>query len=367
MPSKTRQGRSRGKAKPITGVIVRQKLLPLAPAGKAPSRRTWSPKALLADWLTTRNSPHTADSYRRDIESLADFLETDAATAAGMLLEGKAAAEMVIEHWDRWLRDVKDASPATRARRIWSTQSLVKHARRRGVCDYAIETPAPKIIPRRDTTGPDHKAIDALLVDLATSDAQTAPRDAALVGCLYVLALRHSEVLSMRVKDCDVDRKRLWIVQKGRLGLVPARDVDGHLVDPDAIEPDRERLDGVPDSVWRLLDAHLRWLRARRPRITGNMPLWWRTDPEGRPIAVLSSGVLGRLIERLVTDAGMPRCVPHGLRHSGVTKLLDASNGNLRMAASYARHADLRQLARYDDKRRGLFGEAARLVADAIE
>jgi integrase/recombinase XerC len=365
MPSKRRPKRS---DKPIRGVIVRQKMLPLAPAGRAPaSRRTWSPKALLADWIATRNSPHTQLSYQRDIDSLGEFLETDAATAAGMLLEGKAQAEMVTEHWDRWLRDVRDASPATRARRIWSVQSLVKHARRRGVVDFAIETPAPKIIPRRDTAGPDPKAIDGLLVDLATSDHPTAARDAALVACLYVLALRHSEVMTMRVSDCDVDRKRLRIVQKGRLGLVPARSADGTLVDHDAIEPDRERLEGVPDSVWRLLDAHMRWLRSRRPRITGSMPLWWRTDPAGRPVVVMRSNYLGRLIERLVTDAGLPRCVPHGLRHAGVTKLLDASNGNLRMAASYARHADLRQLARYDDKRRGLFGEAARLVADAIE
>jgi hypothetical protein len=55
------------------------------------------------------------------------------------------------------------------------------------------------------------------------------------------------------------------------------------------------------------------------------------------------------------------------MRHSGITKLLDVSGGNMRMAQGFARHADLRQLHRYDDARRGMFAEGAKLVADSLE
>lgn len=344
---------------------IGQMILPLRDHCEPPAQQ-WTAAGLLADWLATRSSPQTRAGYLQDIENLATFLGRDTAAAAALLLRGKAAAEQVAEHWLRWMTDVKGYAPLTKARRIWAAQSLVRHARRREVVSYHIEVKLPKLLPRRDTRGPDHKHVDEALVELACSDARTAPRDAALFACLYVLALRSGEVLTMRVRDCDTDTRTLWIVSKGRLAMVPRRQLDGTLVDPASHEPDREQLPGVPDSVWHLLSRHLTWLRGLRPDLQPDSPLWWSWHGRSsRPVTRLHPSGLTGIVRRLVGEH-REQVTPHGLRHTAITKLLDQTGGNLRMAQSYARHADLRQLQRYDDGRRGLFADASSIVGDAI-
>jgi site-specific recombinase XerD len=343
---------------------VGQMLLPLCDQAVPPAQ--WTAAGLLADWLATRASPATRDAYRRDIDCLGEFLEVDAATAAAMLLQGKAAAEQVLEHYSRWMTEVRGMAPMTRARRIWGCQSLVRHARRREVVTYHAECKVPKLIPRRDTRGPDHRAVDNVLLELACGDHPTAARDAALLACLYVLGLRAGECHTMRVRDCDIDSRTLWIVEKGRLSLVPRRRMDGTLANPAAIEPDREQLPGVPEAVWQLLSRYLAWLRGHRPDLQPDAPLWWATRGGiWRPICPLGKQGVRHIVRRLLREH-RDHVTPHGLRHAAITKLLDLSAGNLRLAQMFARHADVRQLARYDDGRRGLFADAAGIVGDAI-
>lgn len=347
-------------------VTLTQRSLPLAPSGRPIQPVQWRPAVLLADWLATRGSPTTAQHYQRDINSLAEFLQTDQEGAAEALLEGKAQAELVVDHWLAWLAQVKNASTATRSRRLWAAQSFVKHARRREVVGYAIEVQAPKHIPRRKTAGPHHSAMDLILLDLATSDDPASVRDAAIIACLYGLGLRHGELLSIRLMDCIPDKRYLGIVQKGRLGHLPVRQPDGQQRDPSQPQPDREELAGIPDCIWQLLEAYHQWLLSVWPGIDRTLPLWWRLDSRSMPVAIVSPYTLSKMLHDRLTDRGLDPCSPHGLRHASITKVLDKANGNLRLAASFARHADLRQLARYDDGRRGQFNEAASLVADAI-
>lgn len=344
---------------------VGQMMLPLRDQAVPPAQN-WTAAGLVADWLATRTSPQTRLAYRQDLDCLAAFLGCDADTAAATLLRGKAAAEQVLEHFLRWMTEVRGLAPITQARRIWGCQSLIRHGRRREVVGYHAECKVPKLVPRRDTRGPDHQAVDHVLLELACGDAPTAARDAALLACMYVLALRAGEVLSLRVRDCDCDGRTLWICQKGRLGLVPRRQLDGCLVNPESLEPDREQLPGVPEAVWHLLARNLDWLRQHVPDLQPDAPLWWAVRGRSyRPIARLGQAGLTQVVRRLL-GKHRKQVTSHGLRHAAITKLLDVSGGNLRMAQSFARHADLRQLQRYDDGRRGLFGEAAGIVGNAI-
>lgn len=345
---------------------VQQMMLPLQAAPLLPEGNRWEPAALLADWLATRRSRYTARAYLLDVKNLAGFLQATQAGAVELLLAGQPQAELIVEHWDAHSRDRDNASPATRCRRIRAIGSFLRHARRRGAIGYCIEVQTPAPIPRRDTSGPPHRVVDEALVEAATSDEATAPQDAALLALLYGLALRHGEVLSMRLCDCDIDRQRLMIVAKGRLGQVPVRRSDGSLVDPTAVEPDREQLRGVPAGVWRLLAAHLAWLRSHRDDLPPDGPLWWSIQHD-RPYGRMGRRSMQQVIDRWLQRVGAPSTTPHGLRHAAVTKLLDMSHGNLRLAAGFARHADTRHLARYDDGRRGLFMDGASIVADAIE
>lgn len=344
-------------------VAHRQALLPLRPM-RPPATLSWTAAGILADWLATRNSPKTRTLYEGDMRCLADFLEATPEQAAHSLLQGRAAAEQILEHWLVWMRDSRGLAPYSRARRIWAAQSFVKHANKREVISYQVGVKTPKLIARRDTSGPAYEKLDLLLVDLACDDDPRAIRDAALLALLYVCGLRQGEVLTMRLRDCDLDERRLMIVSKGRLALVPRRTVEGKLIDPEATEPEREVLDGVPKSVWRLLSRYVAWLKKHRPDIKRDGPLWWAFKGGGiRPFARMGHDGLTLMVRRRFKKARIKACTLHGLRHSAITKALDLSNGNLRMVQGFARHADLRQLARYDDARRGLFGEGAKLVA----
>ena len=69
-------------------------------------------------------------------------------------------------------------------------------------------------------------------------------------------------------------------------------------------------------------------------------------------------GILGR-------RAGLSRPLrPHGLRHAAITAVLDRSGGNLRAAAKFSRHRDIRTLMIYDDNREDLGGAMARLISE---
>ena len=54
---------------------------------------------------------------------------------------------------------------------------------------------------------------------------------------------------------------------------------------------------------------------------------------------------------------------PHGLRHTAVTRALEATGGDLRRAQRFSRHRDVRTLLVYDDHRRDLAAAVAELVA----
>jgi integrase/recombinase XerC len=57
---------------------------------------------------------------------------------------------------------------------------------------------------------------------------------------------------------------------------------------------------------------------------------------------------------------------PQGIRHAAITAVLDLSKGDVRAAARFSRHADIRTLTVFDDNRQGLGGKMARLVAAAL-
>jgi integrase/recombinase XerC len=225
----------------------------------------------------------------------------------------------------------------------------------------------PKLIPRRDTSGPDPERLTKALRALAEEQDGHSIRDAAIMALMFVCGLRIGEVLTMRLRDCDLARQRLLIVSKGRLGCVPKRGQDGRLVDPSAQEPDREVLEGVPRPVWRMLRRWVAYVRKNRPDIRRDAPLWWAMMPKGYLYKRLGEEGIRRAIKRRLRQAGLRPCASHGMRHAAITKALDSSGGNLRLVQSFARHADLRQLQRYDDHRQGLFGQGAKLVAEGLK
>lgn len=72
------------------------------------------------------------------------------------------------------------------------------------------------------------------------------------------------------------------------------------------------------------------------------------------------------LVIRQIGEKAGVHVRPHGLRHSGITAGLDATNGNVRAGQKFSRHKDVKTVMRYDDNREDLGGSVARAVASRL-
>jgi hypothetical protein len=84
---------------------------------------------------------------------------------------------------------------------------------------------------------------------------------------------------------------------------------------------------------------------------------WWRCECQtcGRDVH--------RVVEQLGRNAGVENVRPHGLRHSAV---LDATNGDVREARAFSRHAKLETVALYEDARTDVEGELSTRLGELI-
>jgi integrase/recombinase XerC len=181
------------------------------------------------------------------------------------------------------------------------------------------------------------------MLALAKRDAESgrpkAVRDLAIVRLLHDLGLRRGELVALDLADLDLEAEAatVAVVGKGRT------------------EKDRLTL---PDPT---VDALATWMATRGLRPG---PLFIRLDPvaEG-PDRLTGRGVF-LIVRDLGRKAGLAKPVrPHGLRHEAITRALDKTNGDVRTVQRFSRHADTRTVLLYDDRRRDLAGDVAKLVA----
>ncbi len=79
----------------------------------------------------------------------------------------------------------------------------------------------------------------------------------------------------------------------------------------------------------------------------------------------LSATSVYRMVRREGERVGA-RIRPHGLRHRAITTGLDVTGGDVRRVQRFSRHRDPATVMIYDDARRDLGGEVARLVAETV-
>ncbi|MEI8334466.1 MAG: tyrosine-type recombinase/integrase, partial [Chloroflexota bacterium] len=81
----------------------------------------------------------------------------------------------------------------------------------------------------------------------------------------------------------------------------------------------------------------------------------------------LTGHSVARIVAAAAARAGIDqRVTPHGLRHASITAALDGGVG-VREVLAHSRHADVRTVLMYDDRRRDDGGRIAALVAAEIE
>jgi integrase/recombinase XerC len=265
--------------------------------------------------LERQYSPHTIESYRRDIFQFLQFLTRH--------LGGFPAVETVtgISPADlrSYLADRRQAGAQNRslARALASLRSFARHLERQGHGSSTVfnAVRSPKL--KRSLPKPVSARAAVQLTDADLRAGEDRPewvliRDAAVIGLLYGCGLRISEALGLRRVEAPVGEKdTLTIVGKGnKTRHVPV------------IEPVRVAIEtylaGCPFSL------------------DDNGPLF--VGVKGGP---LSPRIIQLVIERmrgaLRLDAS---ATPHALRHSFATHLM-VRGGDLRAIQELLGHASL--------------------------
>jgi len=299
-----------------------------------------SAQELVEAWLAGRKGT-TLAAYRNDLAAFARWAELDDADRATeyLLAAGPAGANRLAHAW-RGDMLAAGLAPATVNRRLSALRSLVELAARLGVVTWSLRVEGVKARAYRDTRGPGVEAVRAMVRALDDDASVKAVRDRALVRLLFDRGLRRGEVVALDLADVDTSRCAVRIVGKGH------REAEWVTVGKAACE------------------ALAAWVAVRGDEPG---PLFVNLD---RAQKGGDRRLTGRSVARIVAAAGEAVGVegvrPHGLRHTAVTAVLDATGGDVRRARAFSRHADLRTLTIYDDNVRDLGGELAHRLGELL-
>jgi integrase/recombinase XerC len=317
---------------------------PLLPAPRgganelAPAKRVVTPGEVLADFKSTFNDA-TIKAYEGDVKRFAEFLNVAPwENAAMQFLEcDPGLAHMLVARWVRTMKD-EGLSSSTINRRLTAIRSLLRVARMRRVIDWGIDTKDLKVLHEktRDTSGPPYEVIVSLLARLDRMTDAKSVRDTAIIGFLFRLGFRRFEAAGLDLKHVDFEKRVVHVLGKGR----------------------RMRHEApLPEKLARSVSAWLEF-RGGAPG-----PLFVPVTKGGN---IKNMNRLdGSAVHRLVRQAGELVGIelwPHALRHSAITRILDASGGNLRLAQAFSRHSDVNMLKHYDDKLPQIAREAVELL-----
>ncbi len=216
---------------------------------------------------------------------------------------------------------------------------LNKFAMRRGWCDWRMTVHIrPAKVSKRHVSGPTIENVNVLLehYDNQLDDAGSTPTPAqirtlrykAITLLMVTSGLRISEALNIRTVDFKYRNKTVSFVAKGH-------------VDPTTVEISLTAAVAIRE-----------WLSASQTRC---QYLFGSTA---------TSTV--RSHYSVMKKRFGAKYHPHGFRHTAITTVLEANNGNIMETAVFSRHADPKTLMVYNDKRLGVQRKGADAVAGRL-
>jgi integrase/recombinase XerC len=283
-------------------------------------------------------NPNTLRTYRQALADFAAFLAAaDGREAAGMLLSrGHGEANHLALAYRASLVS-RDLSANTINNRLAALRSLVKLARTLGLIGWTIDVGSVKAKPYRDTAGCGADGYRRLLEHLDGRGDPKSARDRAIIRLLFERALRRGEVASLDIEHVDLDAGTIGVLGKG--------------------STERELLT-LPEPTSRALSD---WLAIRGP---APGPLFTNLDRARKGTGRLTGAGIWAIVTTLGEATGQT-VRPHGLRHAAITTALDATRGDVRAVQKFSRHAKMDTVLVYDDARRDIGGDVAKLVAGA--
>jgi integrase/recombinase XerD len=258
-------------------------------------------------WLEDGLARNTLDSYRRDLEQLARWLES--AHSKPLLEAGPADLQAYIAH--RYRNKTRASSAA---RMLSSVKRFYRHALRQGriTADPTLDIASPKLpraLPKTLTEAHVERLLAAPEVGLPLG-----LRDRAMLETLYATGLRVSELVTLKIAQVSQDMGLVRVMGKGsKERLVPLGEEALHWVKRYAVE-------SRPELLGRRVTDDL-FVTAHGSAMT-RQAFW-------------------QLIKRYAAQAGVTGNVsPHTLRHAFATHLLN-HGADLRVVQLLLGHADV--------------------------
>lgn len=258
-------------------------------------------------WLEDGLSRNTLDSYRRDLQQFAAWLEQRSD------IDLPAADQALIQ--DYLAHKFRAKARASTAARLLSTlKRFYRHALRQGMIKadptLRIDTPKlPRPLPKTLTEAD----VEGLLAAPAL-DQPLGLRDRAMLEVLYASGLRVSELVTLKVPQISRDMGVVRVMGKGS----------------------KERLVPLGEEALSWLE---RYLHEARPALLGGKTsdaLFVTTRA-----AVMTRQAFWHLLKRYALQAGLRKPLsPHTLRHAFATHLLN-HGADLRVVQLLLGHADI--------------------------
>lgn len=252
-------------------------------------------------------SGNTQEAYSRDLVRYLDFLEQ-----AGRQTPGEVASTDIAAFLGRLKGD--GIGPRSRARCLSSIRMFHKFLI---IENYVDNNPASIIeAPRTQHKLPEFmtsQEVDALFAACKGTSGENL-RDLAMLELLYATGLRVSELVSLKLREVNLDAGYLLTMGKGN----------------------KERLVPIGDSACQRVTAYLEGVRYRVDPARQNKFLFL-----SRLGDVMSRQAFWNIIKKRAALAGIRKNIsPHTLRHSFATHLLE-NGADLRSVQIMLGHADL--------------------------
>ncbi|BAQ66944.1 tyrosine-type recombinase/integrase [Geminocystis sp. NIES-3709] len=256
---------------------------------------------------------------------ISDYLKLDAKTANAYL--GSYRTAMIEAGYSSNSINVK----------IASVKALVRYAFDFEQCSFLLDkVKAVKAKVYRDTKGTTPDNINAML-SLPDTLTVKGKRDYAILRLLWDNGLRRSEVSNLNIEDFNPSNRTLRIMSKGK-------------IDPEYVYLSNKTIEAVEA-----------WLSVRYQPSNSSLFISLDNASNGHP---LSDKSVYRLVKKYSSEIPSGKVLsPHQIRHSSITALLEATNGNVRLAQKFSRHSNLNTLMIYDDNRVALQQEAVNILS----
>ncbi|MEX0761640.1 MAG: site-specific tyrosine recombinase XerD [Dehalococcoidia bacterium] len=262
-------------------------------------------------------SRHTLAAYSNDLRSFVAFLQEPADRGSGLPARIEEWPQVEAPDLNRFLADMDERgySPATRSRKIAALRSFMRFLKdEREIKDNPaanLRSPrAGRPLPKAMTV----EDVDRLLESASKGRTPEEMRDNAMLELLYASGLRVSELVSLDIRDVDLDNAAVRSFGKGS----------------------KERIVPMHESAVLSVEQYIVMARPKLA-IAGANDALFLNRKGGR---ITRQGFWLRL-RRCATLAGITTPItPHTLRHSFATHLLHGG-ASLRHVQELLGHASI--------------------------